>query len=77
MLDSAIEFFQNETIWASTILVGLAALTYWKPKDMLKVTFIVFAAGALIFVGSFLVDLTSSGIDETRKFTSNPDLDVN
>lgn len=76
MIDTAFEFFRSQTIWATVILVGLAALTYWKPKDMCKVVLIVSAAGVLVYVGTFLFDLTSSGIDDTRKFTANPTIEV-
>jgi hypothetical protein len=43
---------------------------------MFKLASASLAVGAIIYVLSFLVDLTSRGIDEAEKFTTTPDIKV-
>lgn len=76
MVDSGIAFFRDHTLWAILIVLVIGALLYWKPKDMFKLAMAGAVVGAIIYVLSFLVDLTSRGIDETDKFTSTPDVKV-
>lgn len=76
LVEAATDFFGNHTLWAVVAVLAVAALAYWKPKDMFKLAMAGLALGVLIYVFSFLVDLTSQGIDETRKFTNTPRIEV-
>ena len=73
LVDSGIGFFRDHTYWAALVVLSIGALFYWKPKDMFKLAMAGLALGAIIYVATFLVDLTSRGISETGKFTATPD----
>ena len=71
-LNSLIEFFRNHHILAIAIMVVLAILVYLKPKPMFQLMGVVLLMGAIGYVISFLVDLTSTGMDHTTSFMANP-----
>lgn len=71
-LDSLIELFGNHQFLAIALVVGFAVLVYFKPKPMFQLVGVVLAIGAIGYVISFLVDLTSTGVDNTNSFMSNP-----
>lgn len=71
-LDSLIELFRNHQIVAIAIVVGFAVLVYFKPKPMFQLAGVVLLIGAIGYVVSFLVDLTSTGVDHTTSFMGNP-----
>ena len=73
LLDSGMGFFRDHPYWAVLVALLIGALIYWKPKDMFKLAMAGLALGAIIYVATFLVDLTSRGISETGKFTTTPD----
>ena len=72
LVDGTVNFFSDHALWAVMVALAIAGLVYWKPKDMFKLAMAVLALGALIYVFSFLIDLTSQGIDKTKKFTNTP-----
>lgn len=72
MTSSVTNFVQNHAALVIGIVTVFGVLTYLKPKEMFKLTMAVLVLGAIVFVGMFLVDLTSTGIDETNKFMGNP-----
>lgn len=76
LVDGGTSFFREHTLWALLTVVAIGALLYWKPKGMFKLSLVGLAVGAIIYVFSFLADLTSRGIDETEKFTTTPDVKV-
>jgi amino acid permease len=76
LVESGAVFFRDHTLWAVLIALVIGALIYWKPKDMFKLASAGLVVGAIIYVLSFLVDLTSRGIDEAEKFTITPDVKV-
>ena len=76
LLDSAVGFFHEHTLWATLILVAAGAIIYWKPKDVIKVALAGLTLCAIIFIVSSLVDLASTGMDQARKFTNTPDVKV-
>lgn len=71
-LDSLIELFQEHQLLAIVVIVVFAALVYLKPKPMFKLVGVVLLIGAIGYVVSVLVDLTSTGIDHTTAFMGNP-----
>ena len=71
LTSSVTNFVQNHAALAIGIVTVFGVLTYLKPKEMFKLTMAVLVLGAIVFVGMFLVDLTSTGIDETNKFMGN------
>jgi len=73
LIDSGVNFFREQTLWAVVIALLIGGLIYWKPKGMFKLAMAALALGAIIYVFTFLVDLTSQGIKETNKFTNTPD----
>ncbi len=76
LVDGGISFFRDHTLWAILTVVVIGAFIYWKPKGMFKLVLVGLAVGAIIYVLSFLFELTSRGIDETEKFTTTPDVKV-
>jgi len=72
LVDSGIGFFRDHTLWAALIALVIAGLIYWKPKGAFKVVMAALVLGAIIYVLTFLVNLTSEGIDKTKKFTTTP-----
>lgn len=75
-VESGVSFFRDHTLWAVLIALVIGALIYRKPKSMFKLASAGLVVGAIIFVLSFLVDLTSRGIDDAEKFTTTPDVKV-
>ena len=76
LVEDGIRLFHDHTLWAILTVLVIGVLIYWKPKDMFKLTAAGAVVGAIIFVLSFLVDLTSRGMDESRKFTSSSEIKV-
>ena len=76
LVESAVSFSRNHTLWAVFIALGIGTLIAWKPKSMFKFASAALVLGAIIYVVSFLVDLTSRGIDEAEKFTTTPDIKI-
>lgn len=76
LVDGGIDFFSNHTYWAVLVVLVISALIYWKPKGMFRLAMACLALGAVIYVLSFLVDLTSRGIGEAQEFTTTPDIKV-
>ncbi len=76
LVESGVSFSRDHTLWAVLIALVIGALIYWKPTDMLKLVSAGLVVGAIIYVLSFLVDLTSRGIKEVEKFTTTPDVKV-
>lgn len=76
LVESGVSFFRDHTLWAVLTALVLGALIYRKPKGMFKLASAGLVVGAIIYVLSFLVDLTSQGIDEAEKFTTAPDVKV-
>ncbi len=73
LIDSGVNFFREQTLWAVLIALLIGGLIYWKPKGMFKLAMAALALVAIIYVFTFLVDLTSEGISGTKKFTNTPD----
>lgn len=71
-VNSLIELFRNHQILAIASVVVFAVLVYFKPKPMFQLVGVVLLIGAMGYVISFLVDLTSTGMDHTSTFMGNP-----
>ena len=76
LVDGGMSLIREHTLWAIVTMVAMGTFIYWKRKDMLKLALAGLAVGAIIYVLSFLLDLTSRGIDETEKFTTTPGVKV-
>ena len=76
LIDSGVNFFREQTLWAVLVALLIAGLIYWKPKGMFKLAMAALALAAIIYVFTFLVDLTSQGISGTKKFTDTPEQKV-
>lgn len=76
LAESTAGFFRDHTLWAVLFALVIGALIYWKPKGMFKLASAGLVVVAIIYVLSFLVDLTSRGIDDAQKFTATPDIKV-
>jgi hypothetical protein len=70
--DSWIVYFQSHPFVVITVVAALAVLAYWKPKDAFKLMAVLLVIGAVGYVVSFLVNLTSTGVEEQRQFMSSP-----
>ena len=71
-LDDLIDLLGNHLLLAIVVIAVFAALVYLKPKPMFKLVGVVLLIGAIGYVVSVLVDLTSTGIDHTTAFMGNP-----
>lgn len=76
LVDAGISFYRDHPLWTLLAVAVAAALVYWNPKGMLKLALAGLTLAAIIYVISFLFDLTSRGVDETKKFTTTPDVKV-
>jgi hypothetical protein len=76
LLEACTGFFRDQTLWALLISLVIGALIYWKPKDMFKLVLAGLTLGAIIYVFSFLIDLTSRGIDDSKKFSNTPKIEA-
>jgi hypothetical protein len=74
LIGSVISYLQNHAVLAIGIVAVLGVLVYLKPKEMFKLTLAVMALGAIVYLGMFLVDLTSTGMDVTSKFLGSPNV---
>ena len=72
LIESGMNFFREHTLWAALALLVIGALFYWRPKGMFRLLAAGLVLGAIIYILSFLVDLTSRGIDEAQKFKDSP-----
>ena len=72
LVDSGMSFFRDQTLWAVLIVVLIGGFIYWKPKAVFKLAMAALVLGAIIYVVMFLVNLTSQGISDTKKFTTTP-----
>ncbi len=62
---------------ALAVVGGVAVFAYFRPKDMFKVAGALVIIAAIAYVLSFLVNLTSTGVDETAKFVDRPSIKTN
>jgi hypothetical protein len=70
--DSWVDFVQGHPILAIASVAAFGIFVYVKPKPVFKLMAVVLIVGAIGYVISFVVDLTSTGIDEKTTFVNNP-----
>ncbi len=70
--DNWIAFIQDHLIMGIVMLTALGISAYLKPKPVFKLLAVVLLIGTTAYVVSFLVELTSTGIDQTTSFKSRP-----
>ena len=71
--DSLVTFFQNYQVLAIAIVVVFVIFVYLKPKLTFQFMAALLVIGAIGYVISFLIDLTSTGAEQTKTFMSNPE----
>lgn len=71
-LDSLVELFQTHQFLAVAVVIVFGILVYKKPKPMFQLMGAILAVGAIGYVISVLVDLTSTGMDHTNAFMGSP-----
>ena len=71
--DSWVDFIQSHPILAIVVVVAFGIVAYLKPKPVFKLIALTLAIGAIGYIVSFLVDLTSTGIDQTETFMGHPE----
>jgi amino acid transporter len=72
-----INAIQAHSTLALAVVVGVAVFAYFRPKEMFKVVGALAIIAAIAYVLSFLMNLTSTGIDETSKFVDRPSSKTN
>lgn len=70
------DFIHGHLVLAIAVVAALAIFAYFKPKHMFKLVVAVAIMGAIVYVISFAVNLTATGITDTAKFTGRPDISV-
>ena len=71
-IESATKYFQGHPLMGAAAVVVLIVLVYLKPKAAFKLAVAAMILVAVLYVGSFLIDLTNTGIHEQDKFLSDP-----
>jgi membrane protein YdbS with pleckstrin-like domain len=61
---------------AIAVGVAVAVFAFLRPKQMFKLAVAAAIVVALVYVISFAANLTSTGVDDTRKFTDRPHVDI-
>ena len=68
------KYLQGHPLMGAGAVLALIVLVYLKPKAVFKLAVAAMILVAVLYVGSFLIDLTSTGIHEQDKFLSDPHL---
>jgi hypothetical protein len=76
MIDGLVDFIYGHELLVIAVVVGLAVIAYRKPKLMAKFAGGVAIIVAVVYVLSFLANLTSTGVSETTKLTDRPHVKV-
>ncbi len=59
--------------WSTlAMLTVIGGFAYFKPKDTVKLVAVFLVIGAIAYVTSFFVGLTSTGVEQQRQLTSSP-----
>ena len=72
LVRSGLDYFSAHSYITIAFLVVVAVLAYFKFKIVLKVILACLMLAAIAYVVLFLINLTSTGIDNTEKFLDNP-----
>ncbi|HYA39447.1 MAG TPA: hypothetical protein VEI74_14360 [Candidatus Methylomirabilis sp.] len=73
-VDSTMKYFQGHPLMGAGAVLALIVLIYLKPKAVFKLAAAAMILVAVLYVGSFLIDLTNTGIHEQDKSLSDPHL---
>ena len=76
LVADTVDFFREHRFWAAAAVLAIVAFVYFKPKQSFKLSMAVLTLGAIIYVSSLLIDVTSEGIDRANAFTSTPRIEV-
>lgn len=71
-----IDFIYSHLLLAAAIGVVVAIFAFLRPKQMFKLAVAAAIVAAIVYVISFAATLTSTGINETNKFTGRPHVDT-
>ena len=66
LVNTIVQFFSDQTIFAVAVLAVVAFLVYRKPKEMAKLGVIILVVGLLYGIGNLLWDSTFSGVSNKR-----------
>ena len=72
LVRSGLDYFSAHPYVTIVVLVVVAVLAYFRFKTVLKVILACLMLAAIAYVVLFLVNLTSTGMDNTEKFLDNP-----
>ena len=72
MARSGLDYFIAHPFVGLALLAVLVVMAYFRFKLVLKIFFASLILVAIAYLGLFLINLTSSGIDNTEKFLDNP-----
>lgn len=73
-IESATKYFQGHPLMGAGAVLVLIVLVYLKPKAAFKLAVAAMILVAVLYVASFLIDLTNTGIHAQDKFLSDPHL---
>jgi len=71
-IESAMKYFQGHPLIGAGAALAFVVLVYLKPKAVFKLAVAAMILVAVLYVGSYLIDLTNTGIHEQDKFLSDP-----
>jgi hypothetical protein len=71
-MQSGLGFFSAHPYVTIAIAVVVGLLVYFKPKFFLKGVFACLILAAIAYVVLFLVNLTSTGMENTERLLDNP-----
>ena len=72
LMEGVTHFAQSHAALTIGIVAVVGVLTYLKPKEMFKLLLAALVLGAIVYVVMLLIDLTSTGIEESTKFLGKP-----
>lgn len=73
-IESVTKYFQDHPLMGAGAVLVLIVIVYLKPKAAFKLAAAAMILVAVVYVGTFLIDLTSTGIHEQNKFLGDPHL---
>jgi multisubunit Na+/H+ antiporter MnhE subunit len=72
LIQGGLDFLSSHVYIAGAIFAAVAVFAYFKFKFFMKVIFACLILGAIAYLVLFIVDLTSTGIDNTEKLLDQP-----
>ena len=71
LINTIVQFFSDQTIFAVAVLAVVAFLVYRKPKEMAKLGVIILVAGLIFGIGNLLWNSTFTGVSNKQEMVED------